>query len=287
VAENNFSELNNILISDETGAVSSTRKTVPNHKRPIQKSSTLQRKAVKKPVLNSSSSLINSKSMAMSPIAKNTAVNHNLRSKSTTKSPLIQKFANQSHTSAIKSNDIISPIQKKPVHQNSAHNPEIEKKYNPFDDAVERAVPTVHHVTKKSSKNKSITSNTTLFGIVFIIVGFIALYVAIPNITARYVAYKSGVNIVLPYKIPAGYTLETTIPYSTDTARLIYVNGNNTFDLIEQIDSTIKSQPLSDITKLTGGSNTTYGWTKNNLDFFLVTNNNLTLYDVNNIYSST
>ncbi|MEI7674278.1 MAG: hypothetical protein WCI60_00915 [bacterium] len=312
VAENKFTEINGkfyddlgYLINDQSGAITGTskptkkftditpnprtvstqksRKVASDKKRPIQKSNTLLRKAVKKPNLSKSGSQINAKNSALSPATSSVAASRLLRARATKKSPLITKF-NENTSSRVNYTNP-QPIAKKPI--NTIPNPETKKKYNPFDDAVERAVVPKHHSSIAAVKPKRFLSTTNIFGLLFIVVGFIILYFSMPNMNARYVAYKSGVNIVLPYKIPAGYKLETDIPYNTDSVRLVYSNGSKTFSLVEQVDSTVASQPLSDITKLSKSSSLVYGWTKSNLDFFLVTNNNLSQYDINNIYSST
>ena len=311
MAEIKFTEINGkfyddlgYLIKDQSGAIAGTskptkkfadvtpnpktsstqksRKVASDKKRPIQKSNTLLRKAVKKPNLSKSGSQINARNSALSPATSSVAASRLLRARATKKSPLITKFNENNYSRVNYTNP--QPIAKKPI--NATTNPEPKKKYNPFDDAVERAIVPKHH-TQKAVKPKQFLSTTNIFALTFIVVGFIILYFSMPNMNARYVAYKSGVNIVLPYKIPAGYKLETDIPYNTDSVRLVYSNGSKTFSLVEQVDSTVATQPLSDITKLSKSSSLVYGWTKSNLDFFLVTNNNLSQYDINNIYSST
>jgi len=256
-----------------------------NKKRSVQRSSTLIRKAVKKPNLSKDNIGISAKSVALSPVSSQKLESRILRSRSAEKSPLITRFSRNSSMSYIQEVNQY-PISKNPLVNSEPPKPIAKKRYNPFDDAVERAQPTTKHSVAKKTK-KPYISTTTMSGILFIIVGTIILLIAMPNLNARYVAYRSGVNVILPRTIPTGYKFDSNIAYSAGTMTLNYINGTNNFKLIEQIDLNLKSSGLRNITESTKSKSSVYAWTKNNIDFFLVTNNVLSQYDIDNIYAST
>ena len=202
------------LVKDESGAISGTIKpnslfaeivgptprkphSVAKHtKRHVQRSKTLLRKAVKKPVLAPRESAISSKSIALSAIAKEKKEDKLLRARSITKSPLVNKFSTQKSMNSAHSGVVTDFVT--PVHSsiNISQNIQPAKKYNPFDDAVERAVVPKHH--KVRSKEVKYMSSTMLFGILFILIGTFILFTQMPKLNAQVMAYKSGINMVLP-----------------------------------------------------------------------------------------
>ena len=290
------------LVKDESGAISGTikpnsffteltepipRKThsVAKHsKRHVQKSKTLLRKAVKKPMLTPKESALSSKSIALSALAKEKKEDKLLRARSISKSPLINKFGAQKSMSSAHSGVVTDFVT--PAHSpaNKPHNIQPAKKYSPFDDAVERAIAPKHHKVKP--QEVKYMSSTILFGILFIIIGTFILFTQMPKLNAQVMAYKSGLNIALPQIIPTGYKLDTAINYSKGSLTLNYFNGNKSFKIIEQTNNVTTNKGITNVTDLLKSATPVYSLTKNNIDYFLVTNNNLTQYDINNIFSS-
>jgi len=290
------------LAKDESGAIGGTVKpnsffsglVEPVHKRPhsmahhtkrqVQKSKTLLRKAVKKPKLSPKESAISSTSFALTELAKRNKEDKLLRARSVSKSPLINRFNNRQsgiqHYSGNVS-DFVSPAHK-PAQAKTHSFP--EKKYNPFDDAIERAIVPKHHKSQPKARNH--LSATTLFGILFILIGTIILFTQMPKLNAQIMAYKSGVSISFPENIPSGYKLDNVINYSKGSVTLNYYNGKNTFKIIEQPDNITANKGISNVSEIVKSANPVYSFTKSNTDYFLVTNNNLTDYDINNIFSS-
>ena len=111
------------LINNESGAISANKtpkKIRPAHappnnkKRSVQRSSTLIRKAVKKPNLNKDNVGISAKSVALSPVSSQKLESRILRSRSAEKSPLITRFSRNSSMSYIQEVNQY-PISKNPL----------------------------------------------------------------------------------------------------------------------------------------------------------------------------
>ena len=163
------------LVKDESGAIGGTVKpnsffsglvepvqkkphSMAQHtKRQVQKSKTLLRKAVKKPNLSPKESAISSTSFALTELAKRNKEDKLLRARSVSKSPLINRFNNRQsgiqHYSGNVS-DFVSPAHK-PAQAKTHSFP--EKKYNPFDDAIERAIVPKHHNYKIKENREVLT----------------------------------------------------------------------------------------------------------------------------------
>jgi hypothetical protein len=290
------------LVKDESGAISGTIKpnslftgiigptpkkahSVAMHsKRHVQKSKTLLRKAVKKPVLSNNDSAISSKSIALSSLTKEKNEDKILRVRSISKSPLIKKFSNEKSIANAHSGVVTDFV--RPIHHsaNTLSHAKPVKKYNPFDDAVERAIVPKH--VKAQAKSFSYISTTTLFGILFILIGSLILFIQMPKLNAQVMAYKASVNLTLPQNIPAGYKLDTAVDYFKGSVTLNYFNGSKSFRVIEQTNNITANKGIANITDMLKSATPVYSLTKNNVDYFLVTDNNLTQYDINNIFSS-
>ncbi len=281
------------LVQDQNGAISGTissssknkskaHKIASYKKRPIQKSTTLLRKAVKKSNMSDFVNPVSGISSSLSPASTSVASARITRTRSVNQNNLIKDFGDKKALPNF--NGEIHPIAKKPVYKPSLDT--TKKAYNPFDDAVARAVPP-NHSNQKTHKPNSLFSYNKIMIFLFLIISFIVLYFTLPNTTASYVAYKSGVNISVPYSIPNGYILSTKIPYSNGTLKLVYGKGNQVFYLIEKNNATSQTIPFADISKLYNIKYPIYGWTKKNVDFILITNGDLSQRDIANIYLST
>lgn len=226
-----------------------SKNVAPAHKvhQKNEKSKTLMRGAVKKPVHNT----VHSTAHTVSPHTKKAAhqgstpdnADRIARASHVPKSALISRFGSSSYT---------SDVQKPAVHKAVAHVPvkkappisehhgsplPIAKSYpNPFADAVENATSHQEVSPKRATRRQKIArklriSPRTLSAGSMVMAGFLLggffVYQNIPNLAMKVAATRSGVQASLPAYKPAGFAINGPIKYS---AGKISVNYRSTTD---------------------------------------------------------
>ena len=273
--------------------VKKSHQVASHQKRKVQKSNTLIRSVLKKPDFSGEGTKIHASSSSLSREGRS---NQSLAlANSTQKSKYIKKFKTINYKSSQSSSTYNVPvnihqptIQANIIPKISIQQTEPKKRYNPFDDAVERAIPNKQQATKKVVKeNKSgLFSTTNVIAYLFIIVGTVIVFMSYPKLNTSVVSTRSGVNIILPKTIPAGYKIDNNIIYTKGTAFIYYNNQTSTFAIKEQNNPLALASPLTTIANEASSTRTIYTWTKNKVTFFLYSDN-LSQYQINNIYSST
>lgn len=217
-----------------------------------EKSKTLMRTAVKKPVhhkVHSSTSHTPSSHKATKPQA-HVAVQHERIARATNvpKSTLISRFGSTSGPSATVLETKVAHVPVAPAPPVQQHAPVAKHRpgaANPFHSAIENAVS--HHQgsprkpTKRQRVAKAlrITPRTVSFGS-FIIAGMMLggffVYQNIPNLAMRVAATRSGVTAKLPGYKPAGFAMNGPIKYSTGQITVSYrsTTDNRAFQVTQR-----------------------------------------------------
>ena len=288
-----FSDINNTAANKPRPQITikQTRKShsIAGHaKRKIEKSKTLARGFLQKPNLANEKPNIHSTS---SIIINNKT--ERLAAMTTHKSKYIKKFANIKTSSSVSkestetSPHISNPAQKSILVPRPETKEEVKKSYNPFDDAVERALPASASNKAYNIKPKHpIYDKSNLVALVLVLIGIIIILFNLSTIRLRFLSIRSGVSISIPKTVPSGYKLESNIIYSKGTATITFSNGTSSFKITEQNDPFTKKAAISNITSEAGNNISTYSWTKNHIDYFLYAGN-LSQDSINNLYYST
>lgn len=210
-----------------------------------EKSKTLMRGAVKKPVHNKVHAQAASAHAAPTGHDGSTPSNHSriARANSTPKSSLISRFG---------SSEFASDIQKPKEHKTLAHVPvkkappisghhdaplPIAKTFpNPFASAIENATSHQESSPKKATRRQRIARKLHVSPRIIsagsmvmagLLLGGFFVYQNIPNLAMKVAAARSGVEASLPAYKPAGFALNGPIKYS---AGKISINYNSTTD---------------------------------------------------------
>lgn len=272
-----------------------SQRTAPKHtKKQVQKSSTLMRKAVKKPDVTQKTVQKN-----VAGITKSQLGTHPRRAamaSSSQKSPHIQKYGDVSQRTSVRMSKIAELPVKEPVVsesvQHATRTPETTRQTTTknaahaiIDSALHNAQshnqplhpdhePKKKRLHHKFGVSKKVMQFATGGLAALLLVGFFALQ-NVPNLSMRVAAARSGVNSSMPGYTPSGFAYSGPINYSDG---VVTVSFNSTSDEREYSITQQKSSWNSDTllnefvatsteqyqTYLDGRGRTLYIYNKNN-----------------------
>lgn len=274
-----------------------SRTTAKHSKKPVQKSSTLMRKAVKKPTErtnknNNVVSLITKSSLGTKPQRVATA-------SSTQKSPHINKYGQAEHRSSVRKSKIAelpvkqqaSPIETPQQHHaqqtqpiskqqrsTSAAHSIIESALQSAQSHTQQLLPEhtpknkkLHHKLGISKRVASIATGSLAALLLF---GFFAMQ-NVPNLSMRVAAARSGVDSSMPGYTPSGFAFRGPIDYSEGVVTVSFGSNSDdrTYTISQQNSGWTSDSLLSEFvatntdhyqTYLDGRGRTLYIYDKNN-----------------------
>lgn len=231
---------------------SSTKKSVKTYQRPVQKSDTLMRKTVQKPVahkLSAIATIIGGRTTDVMPPTKRV-----MQSKNSSKNSLIRRF---SPVIATKPNQDISLHKNKPTESGSAltHATVTAESVvvSPIKDAIANATshqqpklkrPRLHaRIAHRLHINPKIISTGAVCLALLLIAGFFG-YQNIPNIKMRLASSHAGLHGTLPAYQPSGFRLND-ISYKTGQINVSFRSNSDARNfIITQIASSWNSETL-------------------------------------------
>lgn len=277
---------------------SGTRSAAKHSKKPVQKSSTLMRKAVKKPTERTSTNNTVVSSITRSSLGANPQrIAH---ATSSQKSPQINKYGTveqrssvrkskiaelpvkeQTHTQDKSSNTVSAPAQVAPTHQqrtaNAAHSI-IESALQSAQSHTQQLLPEHTPVKKKLHHklgiSKKVASVATGSLAALLLVGFFALQ-NVPNLSMRVAAARSGVDSSMPGYTPSGFAFRGPIDYSNGVVTVSFSSNSDerNYQITQQNSAWTSDSLLSEFvatntdhyqTYLDGRGRTLYIYDKNN-----------------------
>lgn len=248
------------------------RRSVPLDKspahlsRPVQKSKTLMRTTVKKPInhkVHAVATVVRHSSPAVTSTASESRRSHGLGGiiKNVPKSPLIKKFGPASYADSIfGKNAEQKQTRERPAARELA---ETAEAVDPLHQAVANATshkqpkikkPKLHHrIAGKLNIRPRVLSGGAMVLAVMLLAGFFG-YQNVPNLQMRLAAQRAGVNGSLPQYQPPGFRLDN-ISHKPGEINITYQsNSDNRKFAVTQAASAWNSETLRD--KLKSSSDT-------------------------------
>lgn len=239
-----------------------TRKATPtatSQKRVPQRSKTLMRHVVKKPVVPKvERATPKAKHELPTTQAEDTPSiiikpQHVIHASGVTRSKLISKFGNALHATKT---DIV-PVQDPPVAHTGHAAPStppitvatpIKDDLDPIRQALEQAPTHIHprhtkisayHKVARTLHIRPSSLTAVLVGITLVGVASYFTYTNIPHIALRVASERTGIKAAMPHYSPAGYSLTQPVHYDSSQIRLEYASNSDTrgFDVVQKASS--------------------------------------------------
>lgn len=191
------------------------RTTVNHVKRPVSKSKTLMRPAVKKP------SQIKNDIQKQKYVTKpnHTSAVRLSRATSTEKSPMISRFGKVGLGSTVKKSTATIPLATPPKHHHASISKTANNELDKFEQAIKNASSHLHQLEKDVVKKVPFLSRVgfknrfaniaTMATAFLLLVGFFG-YQNSAQISMRVASQQAGINAKMPGYVPAGYDSQRT-----------------------------------------------------------------------------
>ena len=231
-----------------------------SHRR-VQRSTTLNRKYVKKP----------EKVAAVDSVAKRRAEDLKRRQ------ALADKI-NRERLAALKAGKTLREVNTTPaasapkplaatIEKNLIATPKTEKAKAVKDDAVKSALKSVATLESENKPTKSISTKRSLgakklllaFGCAALAVGVVGYFVSVntPDISVRVAAMQTGIDVTYPTYVPRGYSLSDIVSEDKKISMTFSSSDNASFTLSEEKSSWDNETLEASYVKQTWGNNYT------------------------------
>lgn len=221
------------------------RKTAGHHKgRTQQKSSTLMRKAVKKPAVGNKAPEISGFSTVSRSHIRTDRANHS------TRSPYINKYRHVEHQ-VVKRTEPIAVVgapdhhHAQHSHASTTHTHHQNKSEKLFSEALQKAEPATKQKKPSKKRAKALGWSSGILA-ALLLIGFIA-YLSLPNINVMFASSRAGFSATMPGYKPSGYTFNGPVDYEAGKVAISF--KSNTDDrayTVKQEVSNWNSQSLQE-----------------------------------------